>query len=65
MNPDTARPPAIVTLCSSAIPQSKNLAGYFIWKLSSPVPSVIAAEIATIFGFLAASSVIVFANTVV
>ena len=30
--PETASPPAMVTLCSSAIPQSKNLDGNFIWK---------------------------------
>ena len=46
--PFTANPPANVTACASAIPTSKYLSGNSLAKLTKPVPSRIAAVIATI-----------------
>ena len=55
--PSFASPAAKVKACCSAIPTSKNLSGNFIEKSLSPVPSRIAAVIATIFSFFSASSI--------
>ena len=49
--------------CSSAIPTSKKRSGYFLRNFESPVPSAIAAVIATIFSLRAASSYNTFPNT--
>ena len=49
--PFAAKPAAKVTACSSAIPTSKNLSGYLSPNFFKPVPSGIAAVIATIFLF--------------
>ena len=54
LNPSHASPAAKVTACCSAIPTSKNLSGCSFENSFSPVPSGIAAVIATIFlSFLA------------
>ena len=62
-NPPAARPAAKVTACCSAIPTSKNLSGYTFLNLFRPVPSGIAAVMATTSGFLLASLIITVENT--
>ncbi len=47
------------------MPTSKNLAGMSFWRMSSPVPSGMAAVIPTIFSFFEAISTIAFPKTVV
>ncbi len=48
ISPPTARPAAKVTACSSAMPTSKNRSGKTFLNRFSPVPSGMAAVIATI-----------------
>ena len=55
LNPLVASPAANVTACCSAIPTSKNRFGYMFRNLLSPVPSGMAAVIATTFGLLSPS----------
>jgi len=47
LSPPNARPQAKVTACCSAIPTSKNLPGCAAAKQESPVPSGMAAVMAT------------------
>ena len=61
--PFEAMPAAKVTACSSAIPTSKNLSGNLSAIRFSPVPDGIAADIATIFSSLSASSTSFLLNT--
>ncbi len=56
--PPKARPQAKVTACCSAMPTSKNLSGHFSANFESPVPSGMAAVMATREGSLSAAAVI-------
>ena len=60
-----AKPAANVTACCSAIPTSKVLLGNSLRKISRPVPSGIAAVIATILLSFLACWTKVLANTLV
>jgi len=63
--PWVAIPPQNVTACSSAMPTSNVRSGCTLANLSRPVPSGIAAVMATIFGSRLASSINVSAKTAV
>ena len=56
-------PPAMITACSSAMPTSKTRSGNFFCTSIRPVPSSIAAEMATIFGSFSIMVMRVFAKT--
>ena len=63
--PWVASPAAKVTACCSAMPTSKQRSGKAFWKMLRPVPSSMAAVMATILGSRRASSVRVLPNTAV
>jgi hypothetical protein len=55
-------PPAMITACSSAMPTSYTRSGNFFLTSIRPVPSSIAAEIATILGSFSIIVISVFAK---
>ena len=57
LKPSAARPAANVTACCSAMPTSKQRSGKALPKWSSPVPSGMAAVIATILSSRLASAI--------
>ena len=63
--PPSAKPLASATACSSAIPVSINRFGNFSENAAKPVPSFMAAVMATISWSRSASATIAFENTLV